>query len=175
MLAVDGTKVCSNPECLAGGEPQAIENFNRDGSKTDGLSNWCRICRNRSHKGTIEKSFFIRGHEIKNRQKYNWWHLFHLRPEDVVSMYEKQDGRCLIGGEPLVWEDKYIHHDHSYPGCKQHKTRPWQNYDCPPSSVWGLVCLRHNSLEGWRAQDPEGYDAVTRWHENNSGGKIHAA
>ena len=95
MLAVDGTKVCSNPECLAGGEPQAIENFNRDGSKTDGLSNWCRICRNRSHKGTIEKSFFIRGHEIKNRQKYNWWHLFHRQKTWLVCTKSRMGDALL--------------------------------------------------------------------------------
>jgi len=98
-----------------------------------------------------------------------WWSKYRLRFEDVIRLYEEQDKRCIIGGEPLSWEEKAIHHDHQYPDCEHDKKgTPLQ---CPPEAVWGLACIRHNSLEGERAKDPEFFDAVSIWHAKNNGGR----
>lgn len=38
------TKVCPNPQCPHGGQPQPIDNFSRHKRNPDGRQSWCKAC-----------------------------------------------------------------------------------------------------------------------------------
>ncbi len=64
-LAVDGMKICSNPNCSHNGQPQPVSNFFKNKRCKDGLHYYCKDCK----KEVDQKNYIKFNTEIKNRKK----------------------------------------------------------------------------------------------------------
>ena len=58
------TKICSNPDCVHGGEPQPISNFHKKSSSKDGLREQCKDC-------VLAKTREYDRNHVDERKKYH--------------------------------------------------------------------------------------------------------
>ncbi len=65
-------------------------------------------------------------------------------------LFEKQGGRCAVGGEPLNPDTMVVDHCHQCAITHGHAA----STGCP-KCYRGLVCPRHNSALGWLGDDFE--------------------
>ena len=55
-LAVNGMKICSNPNCSHGGAPQPVSNFSKDNKRADKLTPQCKDCKRMQDKKNYENN-----------------------------------------------------------------------------------------------------------------------
>jgi len=79
--AQNGLKICSNPNCIHGGKPQPIDNFNKCARSKDGLNVYCKDCRKKyreENKDKIieqKKTHYKKNFEKIQAYKKMWWDL----------------------------------------------------------------------------------------------------
>lgn len=154
------------PICKRHGVEKVRRVQKRSGRGWDWL---CPECRNERQRGSGRRQIAVGEYTVSGWRLWDWRGRYGLEPEDVVALYEAQGKKCAFGGEPLAWKDINVDHKHKYPGCRE--KAGGTVYGCPKEAVRGLVCRRHNSLQGHYESDPEGYLAVARWHVEHNGGK----
>ena len=72
------------------------------------LGNWrCKSCSGHSNnfKGRVGP-MPITWFEIKKRGGISRGYAWELKPEDILALYERQEGCCALSGWPIGWPDK---------------------------------------------------------------------
>ena len=78
----EGTKVCSNPDCVSQGEPQPLEKFSSDKNRPDGLASRC-------------KAYVSQLRSRKNRFRATPVGLMERREERKIAKAENQANETL--------------------------------------------------------------------------------
>lgn len=124
------------PNC---GEDKPTSGFNRNRTKPDGLSTWCRECRSAAHidsgRGRREWERIKADPELRKRQaaaqrRTRLKNRYGLSEDDFDRMVKDQDGVCAI-----------CHRDPGY--------RLFIDHCHKTGKVRGLVCSKCNGALGW--------------------------
>lgn len=85
-----GLKICSNPKCEFGGQVQPLYNFNKNRSKLDGLSFWCKFCQKKYRYDTKEDLKNYRKNRTKEISIYNKQYILINREKITTRRRERR-------------------------------------------------------------------------------------
>lgn len=146
---MNDTKRCS--KCR---EFKALNEFNKDRQKADGLCAWCKTCRN------VDKCSYYQKNSTKIKRKVEEWReanpkrkvdsyrnsRYTLQPNQFDELLARQGGKCAVCTRSFTDRLKpNVDHDHR---C------------CPPNEscgkcVRGLLCAACNKALGYLRDDLE--------------------
>ena len=104
------TKICTN--CNT--EKPKSEFKNRGGNQKHLLKSWCKTCHYKHHKSWVDSNpEKVRTYRAKDKWTLKKRTARHgISEEDFWSMYENQDGSCVICDKAIQAEDSAIDHNH---------------------------------------------------------------
>lgn len=146
------TKLCT--KC---GKVKSISEFCKDKRAADGLTYWCKDCRNQHNREYLKanpekakehndkwkerrKEYYKRPENAKKLRNSHLKRNFNITVEDYEKMFEDQNGVCAICGKPEICDrndNLCIDHDHV------------------TGKIRGLLCNKCNRALGYFLDDPK--------------------